>query len=133
MPKKTKFRRHMVGVIRGPSSRGSTMAFGDFALKIENTVILSVAQIEAARKSITHHTKRGGKLWIRAFADKPITKKPNETRMGGGKGIVSHYGCVAKKGKIVFELAGVSEAVARQAFAKASSKLPVKTRFVKEN
>ncbi|MBU1016551.1 MAG: 50S ribosomal protein L16 [Patescibacteria group bacterium] len=134
MPKKTKFRRHMVGAfIKGPAVRGSTVSFGKFALKAESSGILSVAQIEAARKAIAHHTKRSGKLWIRAFADKPITKKPNETRMGGGKGIVSHYGCVVRKGKIIFELAGVSEVLAREAFARASSKLAVKTRFILEN
>ena len=131
MPKRTKFRRRMVGAaIKGLAVRGSAVVFGEFALKAQSSGILSVAQIEAARKAITHHTKRSGKLWIRVFADKPITKKPNETRMGGGKGVVSHYGAVTKKGKVIFELDGVSEILAKEAFARAASKLSVKTRFV---
>jgi len=133
MPKKTKFRRHMKGAtVTGKALRGFSLSFGKYGLKSLGAGVLSVAQIEAARKSITHHTKRGGKLWIRAFADKPITKKPNETRMGGGKGLVSHYASVIRRGKIIFELDGVTKEVAEEAFYKAASKLPVKTKFVFE-
>lgn len=132
MPKKAKFRRHMRGTVKGNSERGSSVSFGKYALKALGTCYLSVAQIEAARKSITHHTKRGGKLWIRAFADKPMTKKPNETRMGGGKGLVSHYAAIVKPGKILFELDGISKQIAKEAFAKAASKLPIKVKFIVE-
>jgi len=132
MPKRTKFRRHMRGTVKGSSSRGSFVSFGKYGLKALEKCYLSVAQIESARKSITNHTKRGGKLWIRAFADKPMTKKPNETRMGGGKGLVSHYASVVRPGKILFELDGVTKQIAREAFAKAASKLPIKAKFVSE-
>ncbi len=132
MPKRTKFRRHMRGTVKGNSVRGSFLSFGKYGLKALGTRYLSVAQIEAARKSITHHTKRGGKLWIRVFADKPMTKKPNETRMGGGKGLVSHYASVVRPGKILFELDGVTKQIAQEAFIKAASKLPIKAKIVVE-
>ena len=133
MPRKVKFRRQQRGNNRGIAVRGSEIAFGDFALKVTDRCLLSSRQLEAARKAITHETKRGGKLWIRAFPDKPIAKKANETRMGSGKAPTDHYAAVAKPGKIVFELAGVTESVAKSAFAKASAKLPVSTKFVKRD
>ncbi len=130
MPRKVKFRRQQRGTNRGISVRGSEIAFGDYALKVVDRCLLSSRQLEAARKAITHETKRGGKLWIRAFPDKPVAKKANETRMGSGKAPTDHYSAAVKPGKIIFEIAGVSEDSARRAFAKASAKLPVKTKFI---
>jgi len=132
LPKKTKFRTQQRGKNKGFATRGHTIAFGEFALKSEERGLLSSRQIEAARKAISHRTKRGGKLWIRAFPHKPISKKPNETRMGGGKSPVDHYSSVIKPGKIIFEIAGVSEELAREAFRRASDKLPLKTRFISD-
>jgi large subunit ribosomal protein L16 len=131
MPRKVKFRRQQRGSNRGLSVRGSDIAFGDFALKVVDRCLLTSRQLEAARKAITHETKRGGKLWIRAFPDKPVAKKANESRMGSGKSATDHYSAMVKPGKIVFELAGVDEPTARSAFSKASAKLPVKTKFLK--
>ncbi|MBW6441674.1 50S ribosomal protein L16 [Patescibacteria group bacterium] len=133
MPRKVKFRRQQRGNNRGIAVRGAEIAFGDFALKVTDRCLLSSRQLEAARKAITHETKRGGKLWIRAFPDKPVAKKANESRMGSGKSATDHYAAVVKPGKIVFELAGVTESVAKSAFAKASAKLPVSTKFVKRD
>lgn len=130
MPRKVKFRRQQRGTNRGIAVRGSEIAFGDYALKITDRGLLSSRQLESARKAIMHETKRGGKLWIRAFPDKPIAKKANETRMGSGKAPTDHYAAVAKPGKIVFELAGVTIEVAKRAFYKASAKLPLRTKFV---
>lgn len=130
MPRKVKFRRQQRGTNRGIAVRGSEIAFGDYALKITDRGLLSSRQLEAARKAIMHETKRGGKLWIRAFPDKPIAKKANETRMGSGKAPTDHYAAVAKPGKIVFELAGVTIEVAKRAFYKAAAKLPLRTKFV---
>jgi len=130
MPRKVKFRRQQRGTNRGIAVRGSEIAFGDYALKIADRGLLSSRQLESARKAIMHETKRGGKLWIRAFPDKPIAKKANETRMGSGKAPTDHYAAVAKPGKIVFELAGVTIEVAKRAFYKASAKLPLRTKFV---
>lgn len=130
MPRKVKFRRQQRGTNRGIAVRGSEIAFGDYALKVTDRGLLSSRQLESARKAIMHETKRGGKLWIRAFPDKPVAKKANETRMGSGKAPTDHYAAVAKPGKIVFELAGVTLEVAKRAFYKASAKLPLKTRFV---
>ena len=130
MPKKTKYRRKMRGNNKGIATRGSTISFGDFALKSESRGLLTSRQIEAARKAITHKTKRMGKVWIRVFPDKPITKKPAETRMGSGKAPLSHFAAVVKPGKILFEISGVPEDVARAAFKRAADKLPLKTRFV---
>ncbi|HOD01181.1 MAG TPA: 50S ribosomal protein L16 [bacterium] len=131
MPRKVKFRRQQRGTNRGISVRGSEISFGDYGLKAVDRCLLSSRQLEAARKAITHETKRGGKLWIRAFPDKPVAKKANETRMGSGKSNTDHYAALIKPGKIIFEMAGVSEEVARKAFGKAASKLPVKTKFVR--
>lgn len=130
MPRKVKFRRQQRGSNRGIAVRGSEIAFGDYALKITDRGLLSSRQLESARKAIMHETKRGGKLWIRVFPDKPIAKKANETRMGSGKAPTDHYAAVAKPGKIVFELAGVTQEVAKRAFYKASAKLPLKTKFL---
>lgn len=130
MPKKTKFRRKMRGNNKGIATRGSTISFGDYALKSDSRGLLTSRQIEAARKAISHKTKRTGKLWIRVFPDKPITKKPAETRMGSGKSPLSHFAAVVKPGNIIFEISGVPEDVAKAAFKRAADKLPLKTRFV---
>ena len=131
MPRKVKYRRQQRGSNRGLAVRGSDISFGDYALKVVDRCLITSRQLEAARKAITHETKRGGKLWIRAFPDKPVAKKANESRMGSGKSATDHYSAMVKPGKIVFELAGVDEPTAKNAFAKASAKLPVKTKFVK--
>jgi len=133
MPRKVKFRRQQRGTNKGIAVRGSEISFGEYALKVVDRCLLSSRQLEAARKAISHETKRGGKLWIRAFPDKPVAKKANETRMGSGKSNTDHYSALVKPGKIVFELAGVTEETARKAFDKASSKFPVKTKFVRKD
>ena len=130
MPKKVKFRKQQRGSNRGVASRGIAIAFGDYALKAMDRGLLTARQIESARKAIAHNTKRGGKLWIRIFPDKPVVKKPAETRMGSGKAATDHYSAVIKPGRILFELAGVSKEVAKTAFANAASKLPIKTKFI---
>jgi len=130
MPRKVKFRRQQRGANRGIAVRGSEISYGDFALKVTDRGLLSSRQLEAARKAIMHETKRGGKLWIRVFPDKPVAKKANETRMGSGKAPTDHYAAVVKPGKIVFELAGLPKDVAKKAFDKAAAKLPVRTRFI---
>lgn len=130
MPRKVKFRRQQRGTNRGMAVRGATIAFGDYALKVTDRGLLSSRQLESARKSIMHETKRGGKLWIRAFPDKPIAKKANETRMGSGKAPTDHYAAMVKPGKIIFEIAGVTEEIARKAFHKAAAKFPIRTKFV---
>jgi len=113
--------------------RGAVISFGEYALKAEDRGLLTSRQIEAARKAIAQNTKRGGKLWIRVFPDKAIAKKPNETRMGSGKSPTDHYAAVIKPGKIIFEISGVTEDIARGAFRRASDKLPIKTRFLVRN
>jgi len=130
LPKKVKFRKQQRGNNKGIATRGSVISFGEFALKAMDRGLLSSRQIEAARKAIAHRTKRGGKLWIRVFPDKAIAKKPPETRMGSGKAPTDHYAAVIKPGKIIFELAGVPEDVARGAFGRAAAKLPIKTKFL---
>ena len=130
MPKRTKHRKMMRGRNRGVSLRGATVSFGEFGLKALERCYLTSRQIEAARKTISGATKRGGKLWIRAFPDKPITKKPIETRMGKGKGGVEYYAAVVKPGKILFEISGVDETLAKEAFKLAAAKLPIKTKVV---
>ena len=130
-PKRTKFRKMMKGRNRGLSHRGSKVDFGEYGLKAISRGRLTARQIEAARRAMTRRIKRGGKIWIRVFPDKPITKKPAETRMGKGKGSPEYYACRVKPGRIIFEVDGVSEAVAREALYKASAKLPIKTKFVK--
>ena len=129
-PKRVKYRKQQKGRMRGSAFRGSTLNAGDFALKTLACGYISSKQIEAARIAITRHVKRGGKLWIRIFPDKPVTKKPAETRMGKGKGSPEGWVAVVKPGRILYEIKGVSETVAREAFRLASHKLPVSTRFV---
>ena len=129
-PKRVKYRKRMKGRMRGHALRGSTVAFGHFGLMSLDPAWITSRQIEAARVALTRHMKRGGKVWIRIFPDKPITKKPAETRMGKGKGNPEHWVAVVKPGRIMFEAEGVSEDVARRAFELAAAKLPVRTKFV---
>lgn len=132
LPKKAKYRKQFRGKMKGVAKRGSRLDFGELGLKALEPCWLSSRQIEAARKAIVHQTKRGGKLWIRVFPDKPVTKKPAEVRMGSGKGPVDHYVAVVRPGRIIFELAGVDEKVAIEALERAAQKLPIKTKIVKE-
>lgn len=129
-PKKSKFRKQFRGTMKGIATRGYTLAFGQFGLKTVDIGHISARQIEAARKAITHLTQRGGKVWIRIFPDKPITKKALGTRMGSGKGDIFEYVAPVVPGRILFEIAGVDAATAQKAFKLAAAKLPVKTRFV---
>ncbi|HSK71930.1 MAG TPA: 50S ribosomal protein L16 [Pyrinomonadaceae bacterium] len=130
MPKKVKFRRVMKGRNRGKAQRGDKLNFGDFGLKTLEPGWITDRQIEAARIAMTRHVKRGGKIWIRMFPDKPSTKKPAETRMGSGKGAPDHWVAVVKPGRILYEIEGVNEDLAREAFKLAAQKLPIKTKFV---
>jgi large subunit ribosomal protein L16 len=129
-PKKTKYRKQFKGRNRGVATRGASVSFGEYALKTTERARITARQIEAARRTITRHIKRGGKLWIRLFPDKPITKKPLEVRQGKGKGPVEYWVALIQPGKVLFELEGVPEELAREAFILASAKLPVKTVFV---
>ncbi len=131
MPKKVKHRKMQKGNMRGQAHRGGHIAFGEYALKAMEPGWLTSRQIEAARIAITRHVKRGAKLWIRVFPDKPITKKPAETRMGKGKGAPEYWVAVVKSGRILYEMSGSTEEVAREAMRLASMKLPFKTKFVK--
>jgi large subunit ribosomal protein L16 len=130
MPKKVKYRKRQKGRMRGIRERGSHLNFGDFGLQAMEPGWVTARQIEAARIAMTRHIKRGGKIWIRIFPDKPITKKPAETRMGKGKGNVEGWVCVVRPGRMLYEMEGVQEDLARAAFRLASHKLPIKTRFV---
>lgn len=130
MPKRTKYRKMHRGRMRGKAGRGNTLSFGDYGLQALEPCWMTSRQIEAARRAIVRYVKRGGKLWIRVFPDKPVTSKPAETRMGGGKGAVDHWVAVVKPGRMIFEMAGVQEEQAREAMRLASHKLPIKTRFV---
>jgi len=129
MPKKVKYRKQQRGRMRGMAYRGSTIAFGNYGLMSLEPVWLTDRQNEAARVALTRNIKRGGKVWIRVFPDKPITKKPQETRMGKGKGAPEGWVAVVKPGRIMFEMEGVTMAEAREAFRLASAKLPMKTKF----
>ena len=129
-PKRVKYRKTHKGHRRGSAQTSNTATFGDFGLQALGTAWITGEQIEAARRAITHHIRRGGKVWIRVFPDKPVTKKPAETRMGSGKGAPDHWVAVVKPGRIVFEMSGVSEDVAKEAMRLASHKLPIKVRFV---
>ncbi len=129
MPKKVKYRKHQRGRLAGKAGRGSTVAFGDFGLKALEPCWMTDRQIEAARVAMTRFIKRGGKVWIRVFPDKPITKKPQETRMGKGKGSPEQWVAVVRPGRILFEMQGVNEADAREAMRRAAAKLPIRTRF----
>ena len=130
MPKKVKHRRVMKGRMRGKATRGENLDFGDYGLKALEAGWITDRQIEAARIAMTRHVKRGGKIWIRMFPDKPITKKPAETRMGSGQGAPDHWVAVIKPGRVMYEIQGVDEQLAREAFKLAAQKLPIKTKFV---
>lgn len=129
-PKKVKFRKQMRGRMSGKAIRGSLVSFGEYGLKVLEPGWITDRQIEAARIAMTRHVKRGGKIWIRLFPDKPVTKKPAETRMGKGKGAPDHWVAVVKPGRILYEIEGVDEPLAREALRLAAQKLPLKTRFV---
>jgi large subunit ribosomal protein L16 len=129
-PKRVKFRKAQRGTRRGKAQAGNNIGFGDYGLQALESAWVTSAQIEAARRAITRHIRRGGKVWIRVFPDKPVSKKPAETRMGSGKGLPDHWVAVVKSGRIMFEMGGVGEKVAREAIRLASHKLPLKTRFV---
>ena len=129
-PKRTKFRKQMKGRNRGLAQRGSTVSFGEYALKATDRGRMTARQIEAARRAMTRHIKRGGKIWIRVFPDKPVTKKPLEVRQGKGKGNVEYWVCQIQPGRILYEMEGVTEEIAREAFRLAAAKLPFKTEFV---
>ncbi len=126
-PKRTKFRKQMKGRNRGIATSGHLVSFGEFGLKSLSDGMLTARQIEAARRALTRHIKRGGKVWIRVFPDKPITKKPLEVRQGKGKGSVEYWVSPVQPGKMLFEIAGVPEELAREAFKLAAAKLPLKT------
>lgn len=129
-PKRVKYRKSHKGHRRGKAQVGNTVVFGDFGLRAMESVWLTSRQIEAARRAITHHIRRGGNVWIRVFPDKPVTRKAAETRMGGGKGAPDHWVAVVRPGRILFEMAGVGEEVAKEAMRLASHKLPIDTKFV---
>lgn len=130
MPKRTKFRKMQKGRNRGLAQNGNKVSFGEFGLKATGRGRITSRQIEAARRAMTRHIKRGGKIWIRIFPDKPISKKPLEVRMGKGKGNVEYWVAEIQPGKMLYEMEGVSEELAREAFALAAAKLPVGTTFV---
>ena len=129
-PKRAKHRKVFRGKRRGLSIRGSTLSFGDFGLKAMESGWVSSRQIEASRRALTHTIRRGGRVWIRIFPDKPITKKPPETRMGSGKGDVAEYVCVVRPGRVMFEMAGVDRELAAHAMRLAGIKLPIKSKFI---
>nr|YP_009244825.1 ribosomal protein L16 [Pyropia pulchra]ALL97255.1 ribosomal protein L16 [Pyropia endiviifolia]AMK97067.1 ribosomal protein L16 [Pyropia pulchra] len=132
-PKKTKFRKQHRGRMKGSASKGNTIAFGDYALQATEPVWLTSRQIEATRRTITRYVRRGGKLWIRVFPDKPVTARPAETRMGSGKGAPEYWVAVIRPGHILFEITGVPQKTAQQAMKLASYKLPIKTKFIVRN
>ena len=131
-PKKVKHRKWRKGRSKGIENRGTELVFGSFGLKSLGTRWISTRQIEASRRAILRYLKKGGKLWIRIFPDKPVTKKGTEVPMGGGKGDVEHYVFPVRPGRIIFELEGIKEEIAREALEQAANKLPVKTKFVKK-
>jgi large subunit ribosomal protein L16 len=129
-PRRTKFRKQQRGRMAGLANRGSTFNFGDFALQAQEPAWITSRQIEASRRAMTRYIRRGGKIWIRIFPDKPVTMRPAETRMGSGKGNPEFWVAVVKPGRILFEIAGVSEEIAREAMRLAAFKLPIKTKFI---
>ena len=131
IPKRTKFRKQQKGRNRGKATRGNFVSDGEFVLQATEAAWITTNQIEAARVAMTRHIKRGGKVWIKIFPDKPVTKKPAETRMGKGKGAPEYWVAVVKPGRVVFEVAGVPEELAREAMRLAANKLPIKTKFIK--
>jgi len=130
MPKRVKYRKQQRGHMKGYAQKGNYIAFGHYGLKALDSAWITSRQIEAARVAMTRHIKRGGKVWIRIFPDKPVTKKPAETRMGKGKGAPEFWVAVVKAGRILFEIEGVTEDIAKEAMRLASHKLPIKTKFV---
>ncbi len=131
MPKRVKYRKQHRGRMTGAAYSGGSVSHGDYGLQAMEPAWITDRQIEAARVALTRHIRRGGKVWIKIFPDKPVTKKPAETRQGGGKGAPDHWVAVVKSGRVLFELAGVEEAVAREAMRLAAHKLPIECRFVK--
>lgn len=129
-PRRTKYRKTFRGAMGGLSERGSALNFGEFGMKAMTAGWVSSRQIEAARRTLTHYTKRGGRIWIRIFPDKPISKKPPETRMGGGKGDIAEYVAVVRPGKILFEMGAITKETAQEAMRLASAKLSVKSKFI---
>ena len=129
-PTRVKFRTVLRGRRTGPAPAGNTLAFGDYGLVALEAAWIESRQIEAARRAMTHHIKRGGQVWIRIFPDKPVTKKPAETRQGGGKGAPDHWVAVVKRGRVLFEIGGVTEDVAKEAMRLAGFKLPIATKFI---
>ncbi len=129
-PKRAKFRKQFRNRRKGLAVRGSTLSFGSHGLKSQQTAWITARQIEAARRAMTHYTKRGGRIWIRIFPDKPVTKKPAETRMGSGKGDVDHFVAVVKPGAILFEMGSIDSTVALEALRLAAHKLPIKTKII---
>ena len=132
MPKKTKFRKKMKGRMTGSETRGTELEFGEFGLQTTEPAWITSRQIEAARRALTRYIKRGGQVWIKIFPDKPITKKPAETRMGKGKGNPEYWVAVVKPGRLLFEMAGVSREISKRALELAAQKLPIKTRIVEK-
>ena len=130
MPKRVKYRRVHRGRMKGKATRGNKLAYGEYGLQALEPAWITSNQIEAARRAMTRYVKRGGNIWIKIFPDKPITQKPAETRMGAGKGSPEYWVAVVKPGRILFEMSGVSEEIAREAMRLASHKLPIKTKFV---
>ena len=130
-PRRTKFRKQQRGRMKGNANRGNRIDFGDFALQAIEPCWITSRQIEAARRAMTRYVRRGGKIWIRIFPDKPVTMRPAETRMGSGKGSPEFWVAVVKPGRIMFEIAGISEEVAREAMRLAAQKLPIKTKFIR--
>jgi large subunit ribosomal protein L16 len=131
LPKKTKFRKVRIGKNKGTATAGNYIAFGDFALQSQENERITSRQIESARQAMTRYIKRGGKIWIRIFPHTPVTKKPQDVKMGGGKGNPEYFAAKVKAGTVLFEMKGVSEELAREAMRLASHKLPVKTKFIK--
>jgi large subunit ribosomal protein L16 len=129
-PKRVKYRKMQKGHLRGKAHTGTTLIFGDYGLRALEGAWVTARQIEAARRAISHHVQRGGSVWVRIFPDKPVTKKAAETRMGSGKGAPDHWVAVVRSGRILFEMAGVNESVAKEAMRLASHKLPIDTKFV---
>ncbi|VXD19563.1 50S ribosomal subunit protein L16 [Planktothrix serta PCC 8927] len=129
-PRRTKFRKQQRGRMRGLATRGNDLNFGDFALQALEPCWITSRQIEAARRAMTRYIRRGGKIWIRIFPDKPVTMRAAETRMGSGKGAPEYWVAVVKPGRVLFEIAGVSEEIAREAMRLAAFKLPIKTKFI---
>ncbi len=132
-PRRTKFRKQQRGRLTGLASRGNTLNFGEYALQSTEPCWITARQIEAARRAMTRYIRRGGKIWIRIFPDKPVTMRAAETRMGSGKGSPEYWVAVVKPGRIMFEIAGVSEEIAREAMRLAAQKLPIKTKFVRRD